>query len=196
MAEAEYKYRLSVYAVYDTYSGLDDWTISEADEPGSGRLRGSPYTLIDNNVLIYWVDDDDDGFEEYEKEPLVAVINIISREKRQIFVVRHDDERAELICLDILRGHDEQIAHSFDIEATNMVGAPAYVRLFECGIDCAFRYGVMLAQKSNPRIEPLIDTALVLFAHFICKSHLSLPFALQKVIVVFPCFLKACCKHT
>ena len=50
MAEAEYKYRLSVYAVYDTYSGLDDWTISEADEPGSGRLRGSPYTLIDNNV--------------------------------------------------------------------------------------------------------------------------------------------------
>ena len=95
MAEAEYKYRLSVYAVYDTYSGLDDWTISEADEPGSGRLRGSPYTLIDNNVLIYWVDDDDDGFEEYEKEPLVVVPRGTTDTKR-LYQDSIDQIKAEL----------------------------------------------------------------------------------------------------
>ena len=51
-AEREYAYLLSKYADIDAYSRFDDWTISENDEPGSGRLRGTPYTLIDNNMFI------------------------------------------------------------------------------------------------------------------------------------------------
>ena len=54
-AERDYNKVLSNCAVYDAYSQFDDWTISEADEPGSGRLRGSSYTLTDHNVFIYWV---------------------------------------------------------------------------------------------------------------------------------------------
>ena len=52
-AEQYYEAYLAMYETYDTYSEYDDWTISEADEPGAGRLRGTPYTLIDNNVFIY-----------------------------------------------------------------------------------------------------------------------------------------------
>ena len=73
LAEEDYEEDLARYEVYDAYSALDDWTISEANEPGSGRLRGSPYTLIDNNVLVYWVDERDKGIDEFDKEPLIVL---------------------------------------------------------------------------------------------------------------------------
>ena len=72
-AEEDYENDLARYALYDTYSQFDDWTISEADEPGSGRLRGSDYTLIDNNVLVYWVRENDDGVDEFGKEPFAVL---------------------------------------------------------------------------------------------------------------------------
>ena len=73
MAEQEYNDDLSRYETYDTYSQFDDWTISEADEPGSGKLLGSPYTLIDNNVFIYWVFSFNDGIDSFGKEPLAII---------------------------------------------------------------------------------------------------------------------------
>ena len=72
-AEEDYEYSLSRYAVYDTYSQFDDWTISEADEPGSGRLRGSAYTLVDNNVFTYWIFNYYDGVDTFGKEPFIEV---------------------------------------------------------------------------------------------------------------------------
>ena len=70
MAEEDYEIELARYAAYDAYSQDDDWTISEPDEPGSGRLRGSPYTLTDNNSFLYWIDENDDGIDEFGKEPI------------------------------------------------------------------------------------------------------------------------------
>ena len=65
-------YAEQYYETYDTYSEYDDWTISEADEPGAGRLRGTPYTLIDNNVFIYWITDTYDGVDKFDKEPIAG----------------------------------------------------------------------------------------------------------------------------
>ena len=73
MAEQIYDEDLSSYKDYDTYSQFDDWTISEADEPGSGKLLGSPYTLIDNNVFIYWVLNSNDGIDSFGKKPLAVI---------------------------------------------------------------------------------------------------------------------------
>lgn len=70
-AEADYEYDLARYQKYDVYSPLDDWSIGDADEPGSGKLIGSSYTLTDNNVINYWVrkgTGDMDGNERYEQE--------------------------------------------------------------------------------------------------------------------------------
>ena len=72
-AEQYYEAYLDMYKTYDTYSEYDDWSITEADEPGSGRLRGAPYTLIDNNVFIYWVSDHYAGIDEFGKEHVAAV---------------------------------------------------------------------------------------------------------------------------
>ena len=71
-AEQYYEAYLAMYETYDTYSEYDDWTISEADEPGAGRLRGTPYTLIDNNVFIYWITDTYDGVDKFDKEPIAG----------------------------------------------------------------------------------------------------------------------------
>jgi hypothetical protein len=67
-AERDYEFELSKYADIDAYSRFDDWTISENDEPGSGKLRGTPYTLIDHNMIIYWCRDDYEGIEKFDKE--------------------------------------------------------------------------------------------------------------------------------
>lgn len=72
-AEENYELHLSMYSAYDAYSQFDDWTISDADEPGSGRLRGSAYTLTDHNVFIYWVDDLDGGIDKFGKEPISVI---------------------------------------------------------------------------------------------------------------------------
>ncbi len=74
IAEAYYESALNKYEKYDTYSPLDDWSINEPDEPGSGKLRGSSYTLTDNSVFNYWARLDEAETAEmsklYNKEPL------------------------------------------------------------------------------------------------------------------------------
>lgn len=70
-AELDYEFDLARYQKHDVYSPLDDWSITEPDEPGSGKLRGSPYTLTDNNVFDYWIrkgTGDMDSNERYEAE--------------------------------------------------------------------------------------------------------------------------------
>ena len=54
MAEDNYEYRLEQYSRNDAYSPLDDWSITDPDTPGSGKLREMQYTLTDNNIITYW----------------------------------------------------------------------------------------------------------------------------------------------
>ncbi|MEE1159375.1 MAG: S-layer homology domain-containing protein [Atopobiaceae bacterium] len=74
LAEEDYKTYLERYKTFDAYSPLDDWSINEQDGPGSGRFKGSPYTLTHNNVLTYWARPEDDGSlgadEKYDGEPI------------------------------------------------------------------------------------------------------------------------------
>ena len=74
MAEDDYESCLRKYEKYDSYSPLDDWSINEPDEPGSGKLRGSSYTLTDNSVFNYWARINDEEIADYNKlynkEPL------------------------------------------------------------------------------------------------------------------------------
>ena len=76
IAESEYSQYVRRYQQYDAYSPLDDWSITESDEPGSGRLKGSAYTLTDNNVFNYWASLNDDGVLDpefhFHKQPLYA----------------------------------------------------------------------------------------------------------------------------
>ena len=72
-AEKDYNNAVKRYQKYDAYSPFDDWSITEPDEPGSGKLRGSAYTLTDNNVFNYWARFDGgeiDAEEHFHKEPL------------------------------------------------------------------------------------------------------------------------------
>ena len=77
-AEELYEAELEDYSIYDAYSPYDDWSIDEADKPGSGRLRGSAYTLTDNHVFTYWIRTGTDGkldpYEKFDKEPLYSMI--------------------------------------------------------------------------------------------------------------------------
>lgn len=72
LAEKYYASDVQRYSLHDVYSPLDDWSINEADVPGSGKLAGSPYTLTENNVIRYWVtsSSQDDISDRYGKEPL------------------------------------------------------------------------------------------------------------------------------
>ena len=79
-AERDYDYYLKRYQQYDAYSPIDDWSISEPDEPGSGRLRGSAYTLTDNNVFNYWArvkDGELDSVDHFHRQPLYKRGNYI-----------------------------------------------------------------------------------------------------------------------
>ena len=102
-AERDYNKVLSNCAVYDAYSQFDDWTISEADEPGSGRLRGSSYTLTDHNVFIYWVlrfyDDDSMNkiVDEFGREPLVELTAEAEDHSLILYQDSIDKIKAELI---------------------------------------------------------------------------------------------------
>ena len=79
-AESDYDDAVKRYQKYDAYSPLDDWSITEPDEPGSGKLRGSAYTLTDNNVFSYWARLDDgelDAEEHFHKQPLYKTGNYV-----------------------------------------------------------------------------------------------------------------------
>ena len=93
-AEEDYENDLARYALYDTYSQFDDWTISEADEPGSGRLRGASYTLTDNNVFVYWVNGTDEGIDKFGKKPIAEVT--IFGEENILYQDSIDQIKAEL----------------------------------------------------------------------------------------------------
>ena len=94
IAEEDYEAALSKYADYDVYSEFDDWTISEADEPGSGRLRGASYTLTDNNVFVYWVNGTDEGIDKFGKKPIAEVT--IFGEENILYQDSIDQIKAEL----------------------------------------------------------------------------------------------------
>lgn len=74
MAEADYRSVIARYERYDAYSPLDDWSINEPDEPGSGKLKGTSYTLTDNNIFTYWARLEGDGTvdsaERYDRSPV------------------------------------------------------------------------------------------------------------------------------
>ena len=94
IAEEDYEAALSKYADYDVYSEFDDWTISEADEPGSGRLRGASYTLTDNNVFVYWVNGTDEGIDKFGEKPIAEVT--IFGEENILYQDSIDQIKAEL----------------------------------------------------------------------------------------------------
>ena len=94
IAEEDYEAALAKYADYDVYSEFDDWTISEADEPGSGRLRGASYTLTDNNVFVYWVNGTDEGIDKFGKKPIAEVT--IFGEENILYQDSIDQIKAEL----------------------------------------------------------------------------------------------------
>jgi hypothetical protein len=79
MAESDYNRYVGLYQKFDAYSPFDDWSITEPDEVGSGRLKGSSYTLTDNNVFNYWarVDSDEELAEEehFRKQPLYRSVS-------------------------------------------------------------------------------------------------------------------------
>ena len=95
-AEADYEYDLDLYAKYDVYSPLDDWSVTDADEPGAGKLKGTSYTLTDNNVITYWVrkgTGDMDGNERYEREGNEP---IVTWESSNLYQGSIDQIKAEL----------------------------------------------------------------------------------------------------
>ena len=95
-AEADYAYDLNRYQKYDVYSPLDDWSINDADAPGSGKLRGSSYTLTDNDVITYWVrtgTGDMDGYNRYKEEGHAP---IVKWESSELFQGSIDQIKAEL----------------------------------------------------------------------------------------------------
>ena len=95
-AEADYEYDLDRYAKYDVYSPLDDWSVTDADEPGAGKLKGTSYTLTDNNVITYWVrkgTGDMDGNERYEREGNEP---IVTWESSNLYQGSIDQIKAEL----------------------------------------------------------------------------------------------------
>ena len=95
-AELDYEFDLDRYAVYDVYSPLDDWSVTDADEPGSGKLRGSSYTLTDNNVITYWIrkgTGDTDSNERYEREGNEP---IVTWESSNLYQDSIDQIKAEL----------------------------------------------------------------------------------------------------
>jgi hypothetical protein len=79
MAESDYNRYVGLYQKFDAYSPFDDWSITEPDEVGSGRLKGSAYTLTDNNVFNYWarIDSDEELAEEehFRKQPLYRSVS-------------------------------------------------------------------------------------------------------------------------
>ena len=81
MAEEDYEYYLQEYAKIAVYSPLDDWSISDPDEPGSGKLKGSAYTFTDSNFITYWYEKNKDfldsksprrdTYSQYGKKPIM-----------------------------------------------------------------------------------------------------------------------------
>ena len=65
VAEEDYEYDLERYKTYDVYSPMDDWSVTDPDEPGYGKLRGSSYTLTDNNVINYWIRNSTGDIKQY-----------------------------------------------------------------------------------------------------------------------------------
>lgn len=95
-AEIDYEYDLNRYKTHDVYSPLDDWSVTDDDVPGSGKLRGSSYTLTDNNVITYWVrkgTGDMDGNERYEQEGNEP---IVTWESSNLYQGSIDQIKAEL----------------------------------------------------------------------------------------------------
>ena len=77
-AEDDYDDAVEKYRKHDAYTPFDDWSITEPDEPGSGKLRGSAYTLTDNNVFSYWArlnGGELDAAEHFHKQPLYVNID-------------------------------------------------------------------------------------------------------------------------
>ena len=77
-AEEDYEYYLQKYKDEDVYSPLDDWSVTDPDEPGSGKLKGSQYTLTDSSAFSYWCRVPDYGIEKdvydlYDKEPICTL---------------------------------------------------------------------------------------------------------------------------
>lgn len=100
-AEEDYDYYVEYFRAHDVYSPLDDWSIGDPDEPGSGKLKGSSYTLTDNNSLIYWVQtvegEDQDIVEDYGKEPIVS-LDEYGGHKRNLYQDSIDQIKAELFA--------------------------------------------------------------------------------------------------
>ena len=95
-AEMDYDYDLDRYSKYDVYSPLDDWSVTDTDGPGTGKLKGSAYTLTDNNVITYWIRkgtgdmDSNERFEEEGNEP------IVTWESSNLYQASIDQIKAEL----------------------------------------------------------------------------------------------------
>ena len=113
LAEADYRAYLAEYEKYNVYSPLDDWSINEPDEPGSGKLRGSAYTLTDNNVFTYWErmdpDEDRDSDPLYDKEPLYTRGNVYNLYR----------ESLDLIKAELYKGHGVSIGIDYSPDYFN-----------------------------------------------------------------------------
>ena len=96
VAEENYEYDLERYKTYDVYSPLDDWSVTDPDEPGYGKLRGSSYTLTDNNVINYWIRNSTGDVDTNERYEQAGNEPIITWENTNLYQESIDQIKAEL----------------------------------------------------------------------------------------------------